>query len=246
MKKLDLNAIAAHLESLEETIIFKLIDRAQWKTNRIIYEKGRSGFKNNTTHSLFELRLLYQERMDAEFGRFCVPEERPFNSELPAPQREVTIPETGLCTNDFNVVNLTHEILDDYLALIPGICRDGDDEQYGSSVEHDVFAVQAVSRRIHYGSFYVAESKYRSNSSTLKPLIEAKDYEGLYEALTRKDVEKAIIARVQEKVISVQARMRHEIRHTVEPKTVLQFYHDCIIPTTKKGEVLYLLQRPLT
>ncbi|MBD3322406.1 MAG: chorismate mutase [Chitinivibrionales bacterium] len=244
MIQLDLNAIAEHLESLEETIIFKLIDRAHWRANSVIYEKGRSGFAGNSDKSLFELRLLFQERMDAEFGRFCVPEERPFNKKLPTPGRKVSIDKTGLHTTDYNCINLTSDILTDYLALVPCICKAGDDGQYGSSVEHDVYAVQAIARRVHYGALYVAESKYRQMPEKLKPLIKAEDFNSLYTALTRKDVEEAIVARVREKVISVQSRIRTEIRHTITPETIVRFYHNCVIPKTKKGEVLYLLNRP--
>ena len=74
----ELHLIAAQLEGLEETIITKLIDRAQFKANLVAYEAGKSGFDGAENESLFDLRLRYHEEMDAYFGRFCVPEERPF------------------------------------------------------------------------------------------------------------------------------------------------------------------------
>ena len=148
---LEVDVIAAQLEGLEETIISKLIDRAQFGANGVIYRAGESGFAGKNEHSLFHVRMLYQERMDAEFGRFCAPEERPLFDQLPAPKRAVTLPDTGLHIRDLNIVNLMREIVERYIALIPTICRGGDDGHYGSSVEHDVYAVQAIGRRIHYG-----------------------------------------------------------------------------------------------
>ena len=73
----DLSSIAANLEGLEETIIFMLINRAQFAQNQMIYEPNASGFEGAEGRSLFEVRLRCHEEMDAEFGRFSAPEERP-------------------------------------------------------------------------------------------------------------------------------------------------------------------------
>jgi len=88
---LEVNGIAAHLEGLEETIIARLIDRAQFCVNERIYRNGESGFTGERKRSLFHLRLLFQEKMDAQFGRFCVPEERPFFTRLPKTKRNVKL-----------------------------------------------------------------------------------------------------------------------------------------------------------
>jgi hypothetical protein len=45
MKQMTLSEISQRLESYEETIVFKLIDRAQYAANMIVYERGKSGFK---------------------------------------------------------------------------------------------------------------------------------------------------------------------------------------------------------
>jgi chorismate mutase len=239
----DLAKISALLEGLEETIIFKLIDRAQFSHNPRVYQKGKSGFKGSHTESLFSLRLLHQEGMDALFGRFCVPEERPYNAGLPASRRKLAIPPTGLALDDVNRVNLTAKILAGYLGLVPLMCRHGDDGHYGSSVEHDVYAFQAIARRVHYGSLYVAESKFRSDSQRYGAMILAKDALGILSLLTRRDVEKTILARIRKKVAVTQARVNHEIRHVIDPGILLAFYRDFIIPLTKEGEVTYLLNR---
>jgi chorismate mutase len=240
---MELKGIAEILEGLEETIIFKLIDRAQFHRNMVVYQSGESGFKGAGNTSLFKLRLLYHERMDAEFGRFMVPEERPFNTNLPKAKRIVHLPPNDLKIIDYNKVNLTAEIKESYLKLIPLICPKGDDGQYGSSVEHDVYALQAISRRIHFGAFFVAECKYRDNMDEYDCYIEKKDDSELLEKLTRTEVEENICKRVRQKVIHSQRKINKRIRNLIEPEVVISFYRDTIIPLTKRGELIYLLNR---
>jgi len=239
----DLNFIALQLEGLEETIIYHLIERVQYYKNSVIYVPGKSGFKGFARKSLLDIRLLYHERMDAVFGRFCVPEERPFNIKLPKPRRNVHLPPYPLALKDYNSVNLTGRIKQAYLELADKICRDGDDGQYGSSVENDVFALQAISRRIHYGAFYVAEAKYRKNPSRYRGLVEAREYDALLLALTRTEVEEKIIVRVKEKVRLAQAKVNTKIRTLIDPSLILAFYKHTIIPLTKQGEIEYLFNR---
>jgi len=241
--QLQLDLIAARLEGLEETIINKLIDRAQFCENAIAYTPGKSGFTGNSKQSLLEIRLTFQEDMDAQFGRYFVPEERPFTKSLPEPRRAVDLGDTGLHLADCNAVNLTGDIYAFYRDLLPYICQSGDDEQYGSTVEHDVFALQAISRRIHYGAFYVAECKYQAHSEEYQQLIEARNSDGLLAKLTRQEVEDKIIERVREKVAYAQAKVNRKVRKIIDPEIVLTCYRDHIIPLTKKGEIEYLMKR---
>ena len=244
MTRLNLDTIAATLEGLEETIIYRLIDRAQFKTNDTVYLPGQSGFRNgNDDKSLFELRLLYHEEIDARFGRFCVPEERPFCKNLPPKQREVTIPDPGLHISNYDLVNLTPEIKKMYVDFIPKFCLPGNDLQFGSSVEIDVYALQAISRRIHYGALYVAECKYQNSPDDYKKLIKDVDKKGILNLLTRKEIEMKIIERVKNKVAHVQSGVNLKVRRVIDPEVILSFYHEYIIPLTKEGEVLYLLNR---
>ena len=239
----DLDKIATDLEGLEETIIARLIDRAQFRRNRLAYRPGESGFMGETELSLFALRLKFQEEMDACFGRFAVPEERPFNKNLPDAKRIVRLPDNCLQLADYNVVNLTDKILASYLDLVPQICAAGDDAQYGSSVEHDVYTIQAISRRIHYGAMYVGETKYLSDPATFRKAVDAKDSNTLETLLTRPAVEQRILQRVQEKVTVLQAAAKINTRITIDPGVVRAYYADYIIPLTKEGEILYLLNR---
>lgn len=243
MKDVNLDLVAAILEGLEETIISKLIDRAQFRRNRRAYEPGRSGFEDAAEASLFELRLRYQEEIDALFGRFMVPEERPFSDRLPSSKRRVQVREQLLNIDDYDRVNLTPEVASAYLAALDWLCLDGDDGQYGSSVEHDVFAVQAISRRVHFGAFFVAESKFRDAPRMYRDLAEAKDAPAIEEALTRKEVEARILRRVREKVDHLQSRVNTRVRVLIDPGEVVEFYRTIVIPLTKKGEVMYLMAR---
>jgi chorismate mutase len=241
--RLDLKVIAEVLEGLEETIIFMLINRAQFAANGLVYEVDGIPFEGVTGVSLLEIRLRRHEEMDSEFGRFCVPEERPFVSLLPPPKRRVHLPPTGLQIRDFNVVNMTSDILAAYRALVPEICPPGDDGQYGSSVEHDVAALQAISRRVHFGAMYVAESKYQSDPARYDGLIAASARERLLAALTRADVEDRILARVADKVQHIQAAINPTVRRRVPPEAIMTFYRTHVIPLTKEGEIRYFLNR---
>jgi len=239
----DLDIIASRLEGLEETIIVKLIDRAQFCLNEQIYLPGQSGFTDEKEKSLFELRLYFQEYMDAQFGRFMVPEERPFCKGLPEAKRQVTIPPSGLVIDDYSLISMSSEIKTDYLKMLSKLCRPGNDAQYGSSTEHDVYALQAIARRIHFGSLYVSECKFSAEPSIYSPLIKNSDTNSLNARLTRPEVEERIITRVREKVESIQAKANPKVRYLINPEIVVDYYRNCIIPLTKKGEIAYLLQR---
>lgn len=236
---MELEKIVERLEALEETIIFKLLNRAQYRQNQRAYQKGESGFPDQ---SLFEARLNRQEQLDAEFGRFTVPEERPFTANLPEPKR-IGAQRNTIYLPDFNVMNLTGEILPAYFSLLGVICAEGDDGHYGSTVEHDVEALRAISERIHFGACYVAECKFQEDPVGYRRLIQAHDKLGLMEKLSRPDVEAEILRRVEWKAQQFQNGANSEVRHVVNPKAVVDFYRNHIIPLTKKGELLYLLKR---
>jgi chorismate mutase len=241
---MELSNIASILESLEETIIFKLIDRAQFSSNSVIYESGKSEFPGEE-RSLFELRIFYQESMDAIFGRFMCPEERPFCKDLPVSKRDVTPQFPELDIDNFNKINLTEKIKNDYLSLIPEICINGDDNQYGSSVEHDIYALQAISRRIHFGSFFITECKFQDDPEGYIQLIKERNSEEILKKLTRPEIEEKILSRVREKVAYAQEKVNRNIRKIINPDIILNFYKKSIIPLTKEGEILYLYNRNL-
>jgi chorismate mutase len=237
-----LNELTSFLESLEEAIIWRLIGRVQFRHNPEVYEAGNSGFANELSDSLFDVRLRYQERMDAVFSRYAVPEERPYSSKLPLAQRTVKALEITFPIGDYNLVNLMPEILQSYCDLLPKICRPGSDGNYGSSVEYDMFAVQALGRRIHYASFYVAERKYRDAPDFYRSLIEQGNTGDVMTALQRPEVEEIIFKRVAEKTRTLQG-YKTSSRVYLEPEAVSAFFRDTVVPLTREGEVMYLMNR---
>lgn len=59
-----------------------------------------------------------------------------------------------------NSININTKVKAMYLEeLLPGITREGDDNEYGSTAVADVSCLSALSRRIHYGKM-VAEAKF--------------------------------------------------------------------------------------
>ncbi len=240
---ISLDQIAARLEALEETIIMRFIDRAQFAANSVAYERGRSGFSGAGDRSLFEVRLEAQERMDAEFGRYEVPEERPVNATLPAPRRTVHLPPSPLQISDYSIVSQSPAIRDAYLGCLSELCAAGDDGQYGSSVELDVYAIQAIARRVHFGALYVAEAKYRSNPVAYHEAAGSRDTERLTAMLTRSEVEQRIIDRLEKKVAYLQQHVNTDVRRVIGAEVIVTFYRKSVIPLTKRGQVAYLLNR---
>lgn len=243
MEPLNLEYIASRLQALEETIIFAVLERIQFRYNPVCYRPGASGFPAKGDQSLFELRLKAHEEMDARFGRYLFPEERPVNRSLPGAERRIPELAFPLSIEDFDRINLSRRIVEAYAAFLPRICEAGDDGQYGSCIERDLIAVQALIRRVHYAAFYVAESKYRSDTSTYADLIRRNDRIALEAHLTRPEVEERILDRVAEKSNRLQEISDFSLRRTLDPAQITELYRTVIIPLTKEGEVEYLLAR---
>lgn len=240
---LDLDVIAAQLEALEESIMYRFIDRAQFAWNPRAYEVGAESLAGASDVSLFDARLRAQEELEARFGRYLVPEERPFTDALPAAERSVAGGHPALKARDWNVVRQTAEIASAYRGTLPALCEHRDDGHYGSSVEHDVSVLQAVSRRVHFGALYVAEAKYRQRPDVYRTAIQRGHIGDLVQMLTRPAVEQAIVERLATKMRDLQADVHTRVRRVIPPDVVVDFYRDTIIPLTKAGQVSYLLQR---
>ena len=243
MDMLKLDYIASRLEALEETIIFVLIERIQFLHNTSCYLPGQSCFSGKDRESLFSLRLGAQEELDARFGRFLTPEERPVNRDLPVSLRDLRVNPRGLSIEDYNLVNLSSEISEAYLQLLPRICADGDDGQYGSCIERDVTCIQAIARRVHFAAFYVAESKFRQDPEGYKDLVREGKTEEIGRKLTRPEVEERILERVGNKSRRLQEISDFSLRRVLDPEAVTDLYRNVIIPLTKEGEVRYLMAR---
>jgi chorismate mutase len=238
--QLQLDRIRGVLIRLEETIIFGLIERAQFKQNLVIYRKGGVG-KELGDQSLVDFMLHECERAHAKVRRYQSPDEHPFFDDLPEP----ILPPLDYsdCPLHANAININHAIRSAYeTEIVPFICEQGDDRQYGCSAVNDVHLLQALSKRIHYGKF-VAESKYRQETATFDPLIRAHDADAIEDAITIKDVESELFARVLRKARTYVQALLEAGETTVGPETVKTIYERWIIPLSKVVEVQYLLER---
>ena len=154
--------------------------------------------------------------------------------------------------------------------VLPAITDKGDDEQHGSTVLADIAALQALSKRIHYGKF-VAESKYRSNPNGFQRLVDDGDAEGVMKLLTNSVVEEQVLTRARLKARtygrepSMLGSTTPSKRFTktdgegeecaseenddndeggkVDPLIIGSIYRQLIIPMTKDIEVAYLFLR---
>ncbi len=239
-----LNNIRGVLTRLEDSIIFALLERAQFKCNQKIYQPA-CWPEPESRESIMGFLLRETEKSHALLRRYTSPDEHPFCQGLPAP----ILPELRFDENPLrpNQVNLNHTIRSLYEErIIPFICQPGDDSQYGSSAVCDVHCLQTLSRRIHYGKF-VAECKYRDETDAFLEPLQRGDREALHRLITDERTEQQVLQRVKRKAVSYggggKVSPGSEGSLGIEPEKVAEVYRQWIIPLTKQVEVLYLLQR---
>ncbi|EKX54062.1 hypothetical protein GUITHDRAFT_84151 [Guillardia theta CCMP2712] len=254
---LELGNIRSTLIRQEDTILFQLIERAQFKRNLAIYQDDAEFLKGTGISGSYVRNLLQEtENIHAKARRYTSPDEKPFTSrsQLPDPVLPpLVVPEEMKYLKSIDV-NLNSKIYELYIStILPWVTKEGDDGQYGSSSVCDIQALQALSKRIHYGTF-VAESKFRSQPEEYTKLIKAGDRQGIMDLLTNKEVEEKVIKRVQNKATAYgqeitdetsypQGKPRGDQLLQVNPETMGKIYREIIIPLTKEVEVDYLLQR---
>ncbi len=242
-EQLRLENVRSVLIRLEETIIFGLIERAQFRRNAIIYRAG--AFPQIGSECLADYLLHETERVHARMRRYTSPDEHPFFNDLPPPLLPpLCFEENPLRPNSVNLNPVIRQVYE--TEMIPYICEDGDDRQYGSSSVCDVQCLQALSRRIHYGKF-VAESKYRSDPARFDALVRRRDRSALLGAVTDPAVERRVLERVRIKAETygkdVDGSLAGGFR--IPPGHIVEFYRRWIIPLTKRVEVEYLLSAGL-
>lgn len=211
---LSLDSIRSTLIRQEETIIFAIIERAQYRHNSIVYENGGFGdlgipLGSNPTYfenrqgplSFLEFMLIGTEVLHCGVRRYTSPEEHAFFPEcLPSGPMEA-LPKLDYPTDllspigGASSINFNEILLKKYIDwIVPSITNKGDDEQHGSTVLADIVVLQALSRRVHYGKF-VAESKYRSDPEGYQRLVDEGDAEGVMRLLTNAAVEERVLRR---------------------------------------------------
>ena len=241
MQPLALADLREELIRQEETIIFALIERAQFKLNAVVYDAA--GIEIPGFDGSFLAYMLFEtERIHARVRRYTSPDEHAFCRDLPEP----VLPDAADTPQRIkpNRINRNAEILDGYRnRIVPQICEPGDCGNYGSSAVCDVNCLQALSKRIHYGKF-IAEAKFQAETDAYTELIQAADTAGIMTRLRDADVEAALCRRVALKAATYgQEPGQTNPRPKVDPDCIAAIYRDWIIPLTCRVEVDYLLAR---
>jgi chorismate mutase len=192
-----------------------------------------------------EYMLLETEKLHAKVRRYTSPEEHPFFPSflpepiLPAlkfPQQISPIPKSA--------VDVNAEVMRWYVEkIIDRLCIAGDDEQHGSSVLCDIAAMQALSRRVHFGKF-VAESKFLKDPETYTTHLKNKNVEAIVNLLTNVDVERKVLRRAFVKASTYGQDISGTTEgFKIDPILIADIYRDMIIPLTKDVEIRYLFHR---
>lgn len=236
---LELGEIRSVLIRLEESIIFGLIERAQFAINSKVYIPGALGLPNQ---SFLEYVLYGTEAFHSTIRRYTSPDEHPFSVKegLPKPILpaldfpQTVLPTPKICQNS--------EILRMYIDdIIPAICTEGDDQNYGSSAILDVSNLQLLSKRIHYGKF-VAEIKFREHPEEFGEAIAKRDVETLSKYITKPVVEEMVLKRVRDKAVMYGTGLSMDEKPVISPELLSNLYLK-IIKLTKVVEIDYLLSR---
>jgi chorismate mutase len=85
----------------------------------------------------------------AKVRRYTSPDEYAFTSPLPKP----ILPRLDFDQFIYpDNINVNDQIMDFYVQdILPTICKHCDDKNYGSAATKDIEALQALSKRIHFG-----------------------------------------------------------------------------------------------
>jgi len=250
---LSLSNIRDTLIKLEDTIIFSLIARSEFKSNDLAYQSGGiqvPGFcREGKRYSLMEWILFETEQTHGKIRRYTSPDELAFfKDELP-PLVLPPLQFPDVLAPYSDSIDYNPKIMQMYLhKVIPSITQPGDDNNYGSTCLLDVNLLQSLSKRIHYGKF-VAEAKFLAQTEEYTKLIKAQDADGIMALLTDLPQEKRVIDRVRRKAsVFGQDMDAHiddpdDIILKVNPSAVADLYKNHIMPLTKDVEVDYLLRR---
>lgn len=248
---LTLESIRHSLIRQEDSIIFSLLERAQYCYNSDTYDRNAfsmDGFQG----SLVEFLVRETEKLHAQVGRYKSPDEHPFfPAELPEPMLPpLKYPQVLHPCAD--AININKVVWDMYFKdLLPRLVKPGDDGNCGSSAVCDTICLQALSKRIHYGKF-VAEAKFLQSRRVYEPAIRAHDAAHLMKLLTYEEVEVTIKERVElkAKTHGQEVKLGEEGHgdisdpvYKIKPSLVAQLYGDWIMPLTKEVQIQYLLKR---
>ncbi|KAG0144536.1 hypothetical protein CROQUDRAFT_659861 [Cronartium quercuum f. sp. fusiforme G11] len=255
MSRIDLDQIRQTLIRLEDTIIYLLIERAQFAHNQPIYEISDKVIDLNlqdgdqTKVSFLDWILFQTESVHAKVRRYESPDEYPFTTPINKLPKPILPPLNQ--SNPYlyqNNININPKIKEFYINhIVNNLTHLKDDGQYGSSAVRDVEILQAVSRRIHYGKF-VAECKFRESPKDFIDSIKSKDYHNLEKLITKPKIEEILINRlkIKSKLYGQEIDLNGNLindKNKINTELVINMYKDWVIPLTRHVEVEYLLCR---
>ncbi|KAH9605341.1 hypothetical protein KSS87_002197 [Heliosperma pusillum] len=244
---LSLDSIRQTLIGLEDTIVFCLIQRANFPLNSPAYHNNNSTF--SAFHASFtEYFVRGIEVVQSQGGRYQSPEEVPFfPNDLPP-----SLVHRHNCSQELPPaaasVSVNKNIWDFYFnQFLPLLASKGDDGNYALSVSSDLACLQALSRRIHFGKF-VAEVKFRNDTEGYSAAIRANDTDTLTNLLTDEKVEAMVKQRVAKKAMVFGQDVtlsdnNNDTDFKVDPALASRLYDEWVIPLTKDVEIEYLLRR---
>lgn len=247
---LSLPHIRYQLIRLEDTVLFSLIERAQFPLNSNIYVPGAIPIPGSKL-SFSDWVLREQERIQSRIRRYQSPDEYPFFQDA---MEDLILPPLAYPKILWqNNVDVNNELKTRYVKdILPGVCPTPEREErkreaqenYGSAATADVTCLQSLSRRVHFGKF-VAESKFLEDPEKFVGLIEAGDRKGIDEAITNSAVEKKVLERLKLKaeMYGTDPNMDSQAPRKINVDAVVAMYKDHVIPLTKVVEVEYLMQR---
>ncbi|CAI8587998.1 unnamed protein product [Vicia faba] len=248
-KSLTLESVRHSLIRQEDSIIFSLLERAQYSYNEDTYDNDAL-FADGFRGSLVEYMVCESEKLHAQVGRYMSPDEHAFFPKyLPEPQLPpLKYPQVlHHCANSININKLIWDMY--FKDLLPRLVKPGDDGNCGSAAVCDTLCLQALSKRIHYGKF-VAETKFLESRELYEPAIKAKDRKRLMELLTNESVEASVHERVEMKsktygqvVKIIEEGEVVDPAYKIESGLIGNLYVDWIMPLTKQVQVEYLLRR---
>lgn len=255
---LDLANIRSSLMRMEDSIIFSLIERSQYKANAPVYDPDCQQLGTFRLHQLKSAGsngclgdwFIYQsECLHSQVRRYQHPTEYSFFGPLPEP----TLGSTSGSRTDTEPIlapvpkeaMVNSRLLDIYRTkMVPALCEDGDDLNHGSTAVQDVHCLQTMCTRIYYGLF-VAESKFRTETEKATALIKARDVEGLTAFITKPDVEARNIKRVVLKARTFSQNISageegqlaptvsNQTTYKIKPEYIGEVFREFIMPLTK-------------
>jgi len=160
-----LSEIRIKRDQMTQSIVSGLKDRSRLHLNRGVFTEEFHGER-----TWFEYRLLGEQNLDANFGRFRYPDQHPLGfarGELADPLVETELPFSDVKPFDVSP-DVGGEIVDMYQSILARLCRVGEiRSEYGETAKRDVTNVQLYNERITGIGTYVAEAKIQEEPEIL-------------------------------------------------------------------------------